>query len=66
MKTMMKLGLALIVFGLVMSVLGGLAIRAHGEAKLTVRESVGAASASSAVAPASASANASGSIAASQ
>lgn len=38
MKTMMKLGLALIIFGLVMSLLGSLAIRAHGESKLTVRD----------------------------
>lgn len=37
MKTMMKLGLGLIAFGLVFAILASFAIRVHGEAKVTVR-----------------------------
>lgn len=56
MKTMMKLGLAMIVFGVVLAILGSVAIRAQGEAKVTNK---GSESTASSVSKASASASAS-------
>ncbi len=38
MKTKMKLALAMLVFGLVLAVFASFAIRAHGHAKLTIRD----------------------------
>ncbi|MBI1834236.1 MAG: hypothetical protein HYR92_00330 [Burkholderiales bacterium] len=58
MKTKMKLALAMLVFGLVLAVFASFAIRAHGHAKLTIRD---AASETQGLAQPSASASASAS-----
>lgn len=55
MKTKLKLGLAMLMFGVVLAVFGSFAIRAHGHSKLTVRD---AASETQSVAPTKASASA--------